>query len=163
MAFKMKHSSPLNLINEGPGDKTKNKSNNTKKISGTTGSVSKNPSPGKVSDDDKKYFEGISKFTENRPSGDYGGVAGFKVKQAISKGDYSLASQEMKKLKSTNKEAFNKLNQSGVKYSGFNRGGRYSDKKLTKSGKLSGDMSTRTDNVFDPATQTTTKKKYKFS
>ena len=133
------------------------------KMSGTTGSVSKNPSSGKVSDIDKKYFEGIKKFTQNRPSGGYGGVAGYKVKQALNQNDYASASQAMKNLKSTNKEAFNTLNKSGINYSGFSRGGRYSDKKSNYTGKLSGDMSSRTDKTFDPSTQKTTKKKYTFN
>lgn len=133
------------------------------KMNGTTGSVSKTPSPGNVSDIDRKYFKGISKFTQNRPSGDYGGISGYRVKKALSQGDYAGAGQAMKKLKSTNEDAFNKLNKAGISYSGFRRGGRYSDNKSSYTGKLSNDMKSRTDKTFDPSTQKTTKKKYTFN
>jgi hypothetical protein len=138
-------------------------SGKVQKMSGTTGSVSRNPSPGTVSNIDKKYFEGIKKFTQNRPSGGYGGVEGYKVKQALMKNDYAGASQAMKNLKSTNKEAFNMLNKSGINHSGFTRGSRYSDNKSTYTGKLSSDTKSRTDKTFDPTTQKTTEKKYTFN
>lgn len=137
-------------------------SGKVQKMSGTTGAVSRTPAKGEVSSADKKYFEGIAKFTRDRPSGGYGGVDGFKVKQALNQGDYAGAAQAMKNLQKKNKDAFNKLNQAGISSSGFTRGGRYSENKSTYTGKLSDDMSSRTDQTFDPATQQTTKQKYTF-
>ena len=64
------------------------------------------------------------------------------------------------------KAGFEALNQAGIKSSGFGRGGRFSDTPQTYPGEVlknkSGPGSSRTDKVFDPATQMTTSKRYNF-
>tara|TARA_R110000796_G_scaffold1087_14_gene4173 strand:- start:30 stop:536 length:507 start_codon:yes stop_codon:yes gene_type:complete len=137
-------------------------------MSGVTGTAPTNKTS--MHKSDAKFYRGISKFTDSRPSNDYGGRQGYEVKQAIKQGDYGAAASIMRKMRDSEdpkiQAGFKKLNETGIKASGFGRGGRFLDVKQTYPGEVlknkSGSGSSRTDQVFDPATQMTTQKKYTF-
>lgn len=139
-------------------------SGQVQQMSGVTGSVSKNAPKGVVSDIDKKYWSSMSKYMSDQSSGAFGGVKGFAVKQALNKGDYAGATAAMKELKKSNPAAFAKLDDYAKMQSGFSRGGRFSDKPGTYTGdvKKANSGYERTDKTFDPLSQTTSEKKYKF-
>lgn len=133
------------------------------KLKGTTGTVAPKTT-GKVESLDQKYFEGIKKYVEDRPSQSIGGrgMQGARLKMALRTGNYAEAASAMKEIKNKFPDKFQALDKVGVSRSGFRRGGRYSENKSTYTGKLSEDMSSRVDKTFDPSTQMTSKQTYKF-
>tara|TARA_B110000285_G_scaffold62043_1_gene71444 strand:- start:1493 stop:1999 length:507 start_codon:yes stop_codon:yes gene_type:complete len=137
-------------------------------MSGVTGTAPTNKTS--MHKSDAKFYRGILKLTDSRPSADYGGRQGYEVRQAIKNENYGAAASIMRKMRDSKdpkvQEGFKRLNETGIKSSGVGRGGRYLDVKQTYSGEViknkSGSGSSRTDRVFDPATQMTTSKTYNF-
>jgi hypothetical protein len=134
------------------------------KIKGVTGTVAPKSS-GKVSSADQSYYKGIQDYIKDRPSQSYGGrgMQGANLKKALKAGNYEGAANAMKAIRSAAPEKFKSLNKIGISRSGFQRGGRFSDKKSNYTGKLSDDMKSRTDSTFDPQTQKTSTQTYKFN
>ena len=167
MAFKMKYSSPLHLINEGKGDNTKKDGGRLSEAEAAA--VSANPDmevtgtltrqPGKVSTEDKNYFEGVNKYISNKPSGS---VDGANLRQSLMKNDLPGAVKAMRNMQNNNPGTFKKLNDIGKYRSGSDKGFRFSNEPQTVTGKLDKDGTKRKDKKFDPNTQITTYENYEF-